>query len=265
MRLPADHRPALPAAVRALRRRAWHPPGRPLRRHAPPDRRLGCPAAARGHAVRPASPLSRPRSRQQVRASLRPRRGDDRDPRPAHGLPRAQAERHLRALPRERPAASASTTCGCSPRRTCGGRSASTSPTSTRPGRTKGCASACRCQVNCQGRHGTIRARSWPSPSSAGCTTPTSTSPDQAADGHTHGLVVVTATRLARSAPARSQAARRPDQARPGGTSLAVSPWVGLSPPTAHLGPRIAGLSRPPTRRTEPSRAGREPRRMPGG
>lgn len=65
-RLPPGHRPGLPPALRLRRRRARHAPRAPRRCHAPPHRRPGRPAAARGDAVRPAPPVPHPRQRPQV-------------------------------------------------------------------------------------------------------------------------------------------------------------------------------------------------------
>ncbi|CAA9547386.1 MAG: Mobile element protein, partial [uncultured Thermomicrobiales bacterium] len=104
LRLPASPRPPLPPRVRLLHHRARHTPRGPRRRHPPPDRRLGRPAAARGHALRPATTIPHPRQRQQVRASVRARGRGERDHRAAHRLPRSQTECHLRAFPRQRPA-----------------------------------------------------------------------------------------------------------------------------------------------------------------
>ncbi|CAA9547414.1 MAG: hypothetical protein AVDCRST_MAG18-11, partial [uncultured Thermomicrobiales bacterium] len=104
LRLPTGHRSPLPAALRLLHRRARDPPGGAYRRAAPSDRCLGRPAAARGHAVRPASALSGPRQRQQVRLGVRPCRRDSGNYGVADGLPRPPAERHARALPRQRAA-----------------------------------------------------------------------------------------------------------------------------------------------------------------
>jgi len=104
LRLPAGHRSALPAAPRLLRHRARRAPRGACRCHAPPHGCLGRAAAARGHALRPAAPLPPPRQRPQVRAGLRPRCGGERHHGAVHGLSRPAAERHLRALPRQRPA-----------------------------------------------------------------------------------------------------------------------------------------------------------------
>jgi len=59
VRLPPGHGPALPAAVRLLRRRTGHAARRPRGRDAPADQRLGRPAAARGHPCgqRPRHPI----------------------------------------------------------------------------------------------------------------------------------------------------------------------------------------------------------------
>jgi len=56
LRLPAGDGPPLPSPVRVLHRRAGHASGRACRRHAPPDRRLGRPAAAGGYLCWPRSP-----------------------------------------------------------------------------------------------------------------------------------------------------------------------------------------------------------------
>ena len=60
LRLPPGHRPAVPVALRVLRRRPRLPPGGPRRRHAAPHRRLGGAAAARGDAVRGGPALPAP-------------------------------------------------------------------------------------------------------------------------------------------------------------------------------------------------------------
>jgi len=57
---PARHRSALPTALRLLRHPARHAARGAGGHDAPPDRRPGRPAAARGHAVRPAPALPRP-------------------------------------------------------------------------------------------------------------------------------------------------------------------------------------------------------------
>ena len=74
VRLPAADRPAFPARVRLLPRRAGLAPGRPRRRHPRAHRRLGRPAAPRGDGRGRRTPIPGPRPRRQVRLGVRPRR-----------------------------------------------------------------------------------------------------------------------------------------------------------------------------------------------
>jgi len=66
------HRPVLPPAVCFLHHRIGLAPRGPCRRDASPNRRLGRPAAARGHPVRPATGLPHPRQRPQIWGAIRP-------------------------------------------------------------------------------------------------------------------------------------------------------------------------------------------------
>ena len=137
LRLPPGHRPVLPAAVRVLRHRARLAACRPRRRDAPPDGRLGRPAAARGDAVRPAPALPHPRQRPQVWGDIRASRGGERDRDPAHAHPRAAGERDVRALPGQRAPRVPRPRARSSASATSSACSASTSRTSTRSGRTR--------------------------------------------------------------------------------------------------------------------------------
>ena len=96
--------PSFPRALRLLYRRSRLAAGRPGRRDATPDRRLGRPAGARGHAVRSGAARPDPRQRRQVWGAVRPCRGGEPHRGVAHARSSTPRERHLREVCRQRSA-----------------------------------------------------------------------------------------------------------------------------------------------------------------
>ena len=244
LRLPAGDRPPLPAAVRLLRRRAGHAAGGPCRRDAPPDRRLGRPAAARGHPVRPAPALPHPRQRRQVRGDLRPRRRGQRHHDPAHALSARRGRTPSASASWAACGASAWTTCSSSASATSPACCASTWPTSTGRGRTR--ASARRSPSHRRerrGGEGPVRAV----PVLGGRTTPTSA--PRKADGCISARTprcswTSSAPGCARAAPVLWLwlALDPADEDRAGGPPGAAHPGVGPRPRSTPCTPARPGL-----------------------
>ncbi len=110
----------------------------------------------------------------------------------------------------------ASTTCCCSARRTCGGRSASTSRISTGTGRTRGAASGGGC--------GTSRATSWPSRPSGAAIAPTGAPLETTVADGTHQPGAAAVTVWPRRAPSLAdRLALGRDHARPTGPRRAYA------------------------------------------